>query len=125
MYNIALVDDNKEFLNVYKTVLEHEIKNVTVHTFDCPHKFLIKSEDEKFTMVISDLNMESNINGLEFVSLIKEKDKDIKTALISGDYHSVSEQKLENVDLIIDKLDPNIASLTKFVNCLVKSEMLK
>lgn len=89
--SIAIVDDEKDLLFVYRKALQHE--GFKVVTFDNPLIALkeISEHYKKYYLVISDIHMNS-INGYQLVNKIKTIDPLIKVFLISA--YDISESEV-------------------------------
>ena len=78
---ILIVEDNPNMSSLLEEMLEvFDYKSVRA---DSGKDALIKLEQEKFAMVITDMKM-PNMTGLELLKNIKEKDPKMPVVLISG-----------------------------------------
>ena len=80
---ILLVDDNDDILKSYTELLQHANYQVEAH-YD-PRQALeqFHLNPNAYDAVITDYNM-PNMNGLEIISVIRDKRPDIKAVLYSG-----------------------------------------
>ncbi len=84
-FKILLVDDEKEYLDVIKLILESN--QFKVKTANSGHDALKKMSKESFDLVITDLIM-PEMTGLELLEQIKEHHSDSEVILFTG-YGSV------------------------------------
>lgn len=78
---ILIVEDNPNMSSLLEEMLEvFDYKSVRA---DSGKDALVKLDQEKFAMVITDLKM-PNMTGLELLKNIKEKDPQMPVVLISG-----------------------------------------
>ncbi|MEP7038700.1 MAG: sigma-54 dependent transcriptional regulator [Acidobacteriota bacterium] len=71
MKKILVIDDDKASCELLKEILSTE--NWQVETADTPDKALALSDQENFDLVISDINLESNLSGLDLLKRLREK----------------------------------------------------
>ena len=81
--NIAIIDDEKDLLFVYKKALE--LQGLKVVTFDDSSVALneLKVRYKKYSMVLVDIRM-PKVNGYQLINEIKRIDPSIKTILMSA-----------------------------------------
>jgi len=84
-FKILLVDDEREYLDVIKLILESN--QFRVQTANSGHDALKKLKKENFDLVITDLIM-PNMTGLELLERIKEEYSDTEVIIFTG-YGSV------------------------------------
>jgi DNA-binding LytR/AlgR family response regulator len=85
MYHIAICDDNMDFLEAMKTTIEENPEfenNMTCYKFSSGIE-LLKSEIEKFNLIIMDMKMEE-MDGFVTAKKIREKNGDAVLAFCSG-----------------------------------------
>ena len=114
--NIAIIDDEKDLLFVYKKALE--LQGLKVVTFSDSSAALIELQERKkiYLMVIVDIRM-PKVNGYQFINEIKSIDPFIKTILMSA--YDVSELEVQdnlNKGVIIDSILHKPFSLIKLIN---------
>lgn len=114
--NIAIIDDEKDLLFVYKKALE--LQGHKVVTFNDSSLALIelKELNKKYCMVIVDIRM-PKVNGYQFINEIKSSNPFIKTILMSA--YDVSELEVQdnlNKGVIIDSILHKPFSLIKLIN---------
>ena len=97
MSDIAYIDDNKECLEIVKDAF-NEI-NIPIDIFDDPIQFY--NINKEYKLVISDFDM-PNLNGQEFLKLLKEKYPRVKTVIYSGMVDQIEELNLQ-VDTFLFK----------------------
>lgn len=97
MIEIAYIDDNKECLDVTKMAFNSH--GVNIDTYDDPIQFY--NSNKYYKVVISDFQM-PNLDGQEFIKLLKEKNNNIKTIIYSGVVAQI-ENKLSNIDMYLSK----------------------
>ena len=114
--SIAIIDDEKDLLFVYKKALE--LQGLKVVTFNDSSAALIELQERKkiYLMVIVDIRM-PKVNGYQFINEIKIIDPFIKTILMSA--YDVSELEVQdnlNNGVIIDSIMHKPFSLIKLIN---------
>ena len=113
---IAIIDDEKDLLFVYKKALE--LQGLKVVTFDDSAEALdeLKERYKKYCMVLVDIRM-PNVNGYQIINEIKRIDPLIKTILMSA--YDVSELEVYdnlNNGVKIDRVMHKPFSLIKLIN---------
>ncbi len=68
---ILVIDDDKDSCEFLKEILSAE--NWQVETANEPEKALILSNQDKFDLVISDINLDANLSGLDLLKSLREK----------------------------------------------------
>jgi len=114
--SIAIIDDEKDLLFVYKKALE--LQRLKVVTFDDSSVALneLKVRYKKYSMILVDIRM-PKVNGYQFINEIKSIDPFIKTILMSA--YDVSELEVQdnlNKGVIIDSILHKPFSLIKLIN---------
>lgn len=114
--NIAIIDDEKDLLFVYKKALE--LQGLKVVTFDDSSVALneLKMRYKKFRMVLVDIRM-PKVNGYQLINGIKSIDPSIKTILMSA--YDVSDLEVHNNlndGVRIDRIMHKPFSLIKLIN---------
>lgn len=114
--NIAIIDDEKDLLFVYKKALE--LQGFKVLTFDDSSVALdeLTERHSKYLMVLVDIRM-PKVNGYQLLNAIKRVDPFIKTILMSA--YDVSELEiLDNLDdgVRVDEVMHKPFSLIKLIN---------
>ena len=114
--SIAIVDDEKDLLYVYKKALE--LQGLKVVTFVDSSLALdeFKQHPRKYCMILVDIRM-PKVNGYQLVNEIKGIDPLIKTVLISA--YNVSELEISdklNNGVRIDEVMHKPFSLIKLIN---------
>ena len=114
--SIAIIDDERDLLFVYKKALE--LQGLKVVTFDDSVKALdeLKERYQKYSMILVDIRM-PKVNGYQVVNEIRDIDPFIKTILMSA--YDVSELEVYdnlNSGVKIDQLLHKPFSLIKLIN---------
>ena len=114
--NIAIIDDEKDLLFVYKKALE--LQRLKVVTFDDSAVALkeLKEHYKKYCMVLVDIRM-PKVNGYQLINEIKCIDPLIRTILMSA--YDVSDLEVsDNLDsgVKIDEIMHKPFSLLKLIN---------
>ena len=114
--SIAIIDDEKDLLFVYKKALE--LQGLKVVTFDDSSVALneLKARYKRYRMVLVDIRM-PKVNGYQLINEIKRIDPSIKTILMSA--YDVSDLEVhENLDdgVKIDRIMHKPFSLIKLIN---------
>src|SRR5665811_227746 len=79
---ILVVDDEKEYLNLLKSILEDEgYKNVL--TLDNPHKVLPILQENKVDLILLDVYM-SDLNGLDVLENISHHNPQIPVIMVTA-----------------------------------------
>lgn len=81
-YKIAIVDDEKEMLEMLKTHLEKN-KEYLISTYNNPVFFLDNYTSEKYDLILSDINM-PEMFGLDLLEKIKKINKDQKVCIMTA-----------------------------------------
>lgn len=71
MKKILVVDDDKASCELLNEILSAQ--NWSCETANTPEKALILSNQQKFDLVISDINLEANLSGLDLLKRLREK----------------------------------------------------
>ena len=114
--SIAIIDDEKDLLFVYKKALE--LQGLKVVTFDDSSVALneLKARYKRYRMVLVDIRM-PKVNGYQLINEIKRIDPSIKTILMSA--YDVSDLEVhENLDdgVKIDRIMHKPFSLIKLIS---------
>lgn len=114
--SIAIIDDERDLLFVYKKALE--LQGLKVVTFDDSIKALdeLKERYKKYCMILVDIRM-PKVNGYQVVNEIRDIDPFIKTILMSA--YDVSELDVSdnlNSGVKIDQVLHKPFSLIKLIN---------
>lgn len=112
MSDIAYIDDNKECLEIVKDAFDDI--NISIDIFDDPIQFY--NINKEYKLVISDFDM-PNLNGQEFLKLLKEKYPKIKTVIYSGMVDQIEELNLQVDTFLFKPLE--FESLMKVVKFLL------
>jgi DNA-binding NtrC family response regulator len=113
--NIAIIDDEKDLLFVYKKALE--LQGLKVAIFDDSLLALneLKEHYMKYSMVFVDIRM-PKVNGYELVNEIKSIDPSIKVILMSAyDVSKVEALGNLNEGVAVDELMQKPFSLIKLI----------
>ena len=108
---VLLVDDEKEFIETLSERME--TRGMNVATTVSPKQALDIVDQESFDAVVLDLKM-PEMDGLEVLKKIKEKNPDIQVILLTGHatvQKGIEAMKLGAMDLIEKPVD--IATLTE------------
>lgn len=71
MKKILAIDDDKASCELLSEILSSQ--GWTVETANTPEKALVLSNQEKFDLVISDINLEADLSGLDLLKRLREK----------------------------------------------------
>ncbi len=113
---VLYVEDNDEARASTKDTLGEFFDNITVATDGI--EGLEKFNKGHFDLIISDINM-PNMNGIDMVSKIREKDKDIAILIISA--YSESGYFIETIRLGVEGYLLKPIELEQFISMLFKS----
>ncbi|RBQ29434.1 response regulator [Aliarcobacter vitoriensis] len=81
-YSIALVDDEIEILDMLNRYLSRN-PNFTISSFSNPVSFLSNMDSSKYDVVLLDIMM-PQMNGIEALEKIKDKDEDQKVIMMTA-----------------------------------------
>jgi len=114
--NVAIIDDEKDLLFVYKKALE--LQRLKVVTFDDSSVALneLKVRYKKYSMILVDIRM-PKVNGYQLINEIKRIDPSIKTILMSA--YDVSDLEVHdnlNDGVKIDRIMHKPFSLIKLIS---------
>lgn len=98
MYNVLVVDDRTEMLEVIERFLDQ--KGFVVYLSNTEEKALRLCKVIKFDLVISDFELEE-ASGVDLLNKIKKKQYRIKTILMSGSFKP-DEERIE-IDAFLQK----------------------
>ena len=115
MADIAYIDDNMDCLEIVKTAFNE--LGLSLDIYDDPVQFY--NTKKQYKLIISDFYM-PDINGQDFIKLIKEKDPRVKTILYTGAIEEIKdliEMRAEFDSFLQKPLD--FESLTKVVKFLL------
>lgn len=79
-HRVLHIDDDQDFLDVFRLMFG---KWFEIHSSECANKALKILEQENFTAIVTDYDM-PEMNGLELLSIIREKMPDIPVILYTG-----------------------------------------
>ncbi|MAX65511.1 MAG: response regulator [Bacteriovoracaceae bacterium] len=97
MTEIAYIDDNKDCLLVVQKAF-HEV-GIKIDIYDDPIQFYhIKKQ---YKLIISDFDM-PNLNGQDFLKLIRERHPGVKTIIYSGMVEEIKDLNLD-IDSFLSK----------------------
>lgn len=82
MSKIAIVDDEQEILNILNNFLSRR-EELEVETFSNPEAALSSLLSGKYDLIISDIMM-PNLDGVELLKKIKEKNKSQKVIMMTA-----------------------------------------
>ncbi|MBL3520564.1 response regulator [Aliarcobacter lanthieri] len=81
-YSIALIDDEVEILDMLNRYLSRN-PNFTISSFSNPVSALSNMEHSKYDIILLDIMM-PQMNGLEFLEKIKDKNEDQKVIMMTA-----------------------------------------
>jgi len=115
---IAIVDDERDLLFVYKKALE--LRDFHVNAFDDSYEALneLRVHHEKYFLVISDLRM-PKVDGFQLVNEVKTIDPTLKVIIMSA--YCISESDIMsnlNPGIRIDKFITKPISLNKLIDII-------
>ncbi|HET7057103.1 MAG TPA: response regulator [Nitrospiraceae bacterium] len=111
---LLLVDDDPALLEALSGTLQLRLEHVTVDTCDTAIKALAYATDKQYDTIISDVNM-PGMNGLEFLTLVRQVQPLAPVVLISGHADHVLVSKLLDAgaaDFIAKPIERNIFIFT-------------
>lgn len=112
MANIAYIDDNRDCLTVIKLAFE-EI-GMDIEIYDDPIQFY--NQDKEYQLIISDYDM-PQMNGQEFIGLLKKKYPKTKTIIYSGVVQEIQDKDVQIDTFLLKPLE--FESLLKAVKYLL------
>lgn len=132
VYNIAICDDNKEFLDTMKNTIEANSEyasGMIIHLFLSGEELLTAGVEE-YNLVILDMQMDY-MNGYEVAKEIRRKNKDIVLAFCSGvimpqpEHFEVQPYRYLLKKIDTDKMQANISDLLMEMKQRKKSGMVE
>lgn len=80
MLNFVLCDDNKNILNRLEKMLEailinNDLSGQVVFSTTNPDNFLVYIENHPFDVVILDIDLKSNLSGMDLANIIRKRNK--------------------------------------------------
>jgi len=121
MYNIAIVDDEKDILEVLKKFLSRN-NNFSISTYDHALSALPTVKNGNYDLVLLDIMMPT-MNGLDFLEKLKENDSEIKVIMMTA-FDSldkmIKSHKLDAKDYITKPFDSLRDIETKILEILEK-----
>lgn len=132
VYNIAICDDNKEFLDTMKNTIEANSEyasGMIIHLFLSGGELLTAGVEE-YNLVILDMQMDY-MNGYEVAKEIRRRNKDIVLAFCSGvimpqpEHFEVQPYRYLLKKIDTDKMQANISDLLMEMKQRKKSGMVE
>lgn len=132
MYNIAICDDNPEFLKIMEKTIEANPEydeDMKCHKF-LSGKELLNSEIGQYSLIIIDMQMEQ-MDGYMTAKKLREKNKDVVLAFCSGiimpapEHFEVQPYRYILKKIDVDKMQKNISDLliemkNRKKNCMIE-----
>lgn len=123
--HILIIDDEKPYAQMLKSVIAAEIPGVEITTTDDGYEGLLLIGETKPQLVILDLKM-PKIDGFQVLELLKDRKAAhaMKILVVSGYLNPETREQLAKTcaDSVLDKLS-DITVLVKTVAALIRSEM--
>lgn len=123
--HILIIDDERPYSQMLKSVITAEIPNVEITTTEDGYEGLLLIGDVKPQLVILDLKM-PKLDGLEVLELLKKRkvDHELRVLVVSGYLSDETKEQLSKTaaDAVLDKLS-DISVLVKTVATLVRSDV--
>jgi DNA-binding NtrC family response regulator len=119
---ILFIDDERDFLDVMSERLSS--RGMKVATADSAKEGLKKAAEQSYDAVVLDLMM-PEMNGIEVLKLLKEKNPDLEVILLTG--HATIKQGVEAIKLgALDLLEKpaNIDQLTERIRTAQAKKMM-
>ncbi len=115
MFSILIIDDEKNFRDVFKMQIQKKYQNVKIFEASNPVDGLNLFEKNKnyIQFVFCDYYMPIQ-NGSEFVEIIKKHNPSVNVALVTGDDDIDKKKNAPYVDAIFYKLD-GMDPILKFI----------
>ena len=118
--NIALVDDDKDQLDLLHKVISEElslIPNARIKTFACAEDFLSVWESGSFDLIVLDIFM-SGMTGVDLARTIRETDETVRLAFCTSSNEFASESYEVNAQYYLHKpiTENSILSMLKRMN---------
>ncbi|MHA2294625.1 MAG: PAS domain S-box protein [Candidatus Hodarchaeales archaeon] len=116
--NVLHIDDDKNFLELVKILLEEKNSNLLVDTLSHPEEAFQKLEEKDYDVVISDYKMPS-IDGIDILDQLRKSGKEVAFIIFTGKGRKeIAIQALNlGADYYLEKGDPDIliAELNHFI----------
>ncbi len=125
--HILIIDDERPYAQMLKSVISAELPNVEITTTDDGFEGLLLIGEIKPQLVILDLKM-PKIDGMGVLKLLRKRkiDHDMKILVISGYLDDETREQLSKTpaDAALDKLS-DISLVVKTVGALIRSESVE
>lgn len=125
--HILIIDDERPYSQMLKSVISAELPNVEITTTDDGFEGLLLIGEMKPQLVILDLKM-PKIDGMGVLELLRKRktDHDMKILVISGYLDDETRELLSKTpaDAMLDKLS-DISHVVKTVAALIRSESVE
>jgi CheY-like chemotaxis protein len=115
---LLLLDDDREFLEIYGDLLAQLPSKPEIHTADTGPRAIAILESEPFSLLVSDLRM-AKMDGLQVLAIVRRKFPTLRTVVITGlaDESFRARAYALGVDLFLQK--PRTPEENKlFLDCL-------
>lgn len=123
--HVLIIDDEKPYAQMLKSVISAELPNVEITTTDDGLEGLLLIGEIKPRLVILDVKI-PKIDGFQVLELLKSRktEHDMKILVVSGFLNPETKEQLAktSADAVLDKLS-DISLLVKTVTLLIRSEV--
>jgi CheY-like chemotaxis protein len=115
---ILLVDDDRQFLRLYRDLLAKQPSAPDVRTAENGSRALAKLEGDRFDLLVCDLKM-AQVDGLQVLAIVRKRFPELRTVVITGltDEQFRARAYALGVDLFLEK--PTSTEESKiFLECI-------
>src|SRR5438067_1504520 len=117
-HKILLLDDDQDLLELYREMLARLPSRPEIHTATSGARAIALLESERFSLLISDLNM-PKMDGLQVLTIVRRKFPQLRTAVMTSvvDAQFRTRAYAMGIDLFLEK--PNTSQeITFFLDCI-------
>src|SRR5438067_11798604 len=117
-HKILLLDDDQDLLELYREMLARLPSRPEIHTATSGARAIALLESERFSLLISDLNM-PKMDGLQVLTIVRRKFPQLRTAVMTSvvDAQFRTRAYAMGIDLFLEK--PNTGrEINFFIDCI-------
>ena len=117
-HKILLLDDDQDLLELYREMLARLPSRPEIHTATSGARAIALLESERFSLLISDLNM-PKMDGLQVLTIVRRKFPQLRTAVMTSvvDTQFRARAYAMGIDLFLEKPNSN-QEIAFFLDCI-------
>ncbi len=122
MYKIMLVDDNIEYVQSLKRLLEEN--GYYVDSFTSPWKAIEISSKQKYDLIVSDYEM-PEVNGFRLIETVRNIQEEIKSIILTG--HNDEKYEIEALEQSVDVFllkEKSLTLILEYIKNLLMQESI-